>query len=154
MLAQAEHIKIADPADRWVSLMISELRSGRCHVTPRNPDVLILGEEWGWRDGLPQGDHIGWMDERGVYLIPSAAHSVIVQAARRAGNGWSWGETTTWRFLFEQGWLINPNPKRFTHQVRIRGMQERVIHVGCELLVHLAPATSQVSPQRHQTVTI
>ena len=44
-LAQAEHIKIPDPAERWVSLMISELRSGRCHVTPRNPDVWLLGEE-------------------------------------------------------------------------------------------------------------
>lgn len=135
--AQGEHIKIADPADRWVSLMVSELRGGRCHVTPRDRNVLMLGEEWGWRDGLPLGDHIGWMDEKGVYLNAEAAHSVIVQAGRRAGNGWSWSETATWRFLSEKGWLIGASTKRFQHQLRIYGRQEWVIHVGCELLVHL-----------------
>jgi len=58
----------ADPVGTWVGDVVAALRSGRCHVTRRGDIVTALDDTWGWAAGIPQGEHIGWVDRRVLRL--------------------------------------------------------------------------------------
>lgn len=137
MAAQATHLKAADPADRWRDLLISAFRSGKCHVAWRVPPSVggsTPGEAWGWRDGEPKGDRIGWLDKDGGYLLPEATHAVISRLGKETGSGWPLSQQQTWKLLRERGWLLRADAGRFTHKITVEGDNPRVIHIPLDLL--------------------
>jgi hypothetical protein len=136
---QANYLREADPVEHWVSLLRNALRSGLCYVSPRNAGALDLGEEWGWHEGDHKGDHIGWVDANGVYLLPDATYRVIAKMTRDSGTGWAWTKRATWSRLLDRG-LILPGGQRypFTPRINIDSRREYVLHVKPDVLVELA----------------
>ena len=136
--AQRVHLEAASPTDRWRELLVSALRSGKCHVAWRFPAKLgggDPGEAWGWREGEPKGDRIGWIDKDGVYLLPEATHAVISRLARDTGSGWPTSMQQTWKLLDERKWIVRADPGRHTHKVQVSGGgNPRVIHIPADLL--------------------
>ncbi|TAN30054.1 MAG: DUF927 domain-containing protein, partial [Actinomycetota bacterium] len=135
--AQSVHLQVADHGTRWINLLVSALRSGRCHVAwrvPPNFGCSAPGETWGWRNGEPKGDQVGWIDTDGVYLLPDATHAVICDIARRSGVGWGLSQQQTWRLLSERGWLLGADRGHLTHRVRVGNDRLRLIHIAGDLL--------------------
>ena len=137
--AQKIHLEAASPTDRWRDLLVSALRSGKCHVGWRFLAKVgggDPGEAWGWRAGEPQGDRIGWIDKDGVYLLPEATHAVISKLARETGSGWPTSMQQTWKLLHQRKWIVNADPDRHTHKKSVSGGgNPRVVEIPCDLLV-------------------
>lgn len=137
---QARYLAEADPVDTWVGHVVAALRAGRCHVTPRGDLVATLDDAWGWANGIPQGEHIGWVDDNGVYLIPDATHAVVSRLARDMGSGWPWTPRGTWERLLERGFIRRGDARhRFTPRINVSGRREYVLHVEPSVLAEAAP---------------
>ena len=68
-----------NPAIRLIELIQAALASGKGHLAAFDGgqperEQSENREVWGWRDGEPQGDRVGWVDGKDVYLQPDAAY--------------------------------------------------------------------------------
>lgn len=139
--AQADHQRDADPAERFLSLVVSTLSSGRAHLAPRDGSHPV-GDAFaalGWRpseDKLgtwrPQGRRVGWLDGDRVYLDPDAALAEAVKLADEQGVGLVVSPRTLWRHLHEAGRLAEvdtrtPGRVRFKPRRKVEGVTKEVL---------------------------
>ncbi len=125
-----------NPASRFIELIQAALASGKAHVAdidggkPDSADALA----YGWRDGEPQGDRIGWLDGGDLYLQPDAAYS-LAQRMATGGEGLTISSQTLWKRLNEAGLLASTDTARNTNKVRrtIAGKSNPVIHLRAEI---------------------
>jgi hypothetical protein len=116
---QTTHQAEADPVERYVSLLVAVLSSGRGHVagpTGDRPDRP--GRGYGWRvDGstdrwLPQGRRIGWVDGADLYLDPEASYAEVQRLAQEQGEPFPVNSATLHRRLRERQLLAQTDPSR------------------------------------------
>ncbi len=124
-----------NPASRFVELIQAALASGKAHLAAIDggkPDIADA-QAYGWRDGEPQGDRIGWLDGDDLYLQPDAAYS-LAQRMATGGEGLSVSSQTLWKRLNEAGLLASTDTARNTNKVRrtIAGKSNPVIHLRAE----------------------
>jgi len=145
---QTAYHRDADAAERFVTLLFSALRMGRCHLAPlegaptdwadthpSNPSM------WGWEYRLPagvwspKGPRIGWVaadwESRGLFLDPSGAWNAINRMAIEQGEPLP-TERTLWKRLADRGMLRTAEEDgktRYQVRVRVRGQLVRVVHL-------------------------
>lgn len=126
-----------NPATRFIELIQAALASGRAHLAAIDggkPDAANA-QTYGWRDGEPQGDRIGWLDDEDLYLQPDAAYSLARRMATD-GEGLTVSSQTLWKRLNEAGLLASTDTARNTNKVRrtIAGKSNPVIHLRSEIV--------------------
>jgi hypothetical protein len=82
------------------------LASGRAHGADFHGGRPLQALAWGWRDGLPQGRRIGWVENSNLYLSPEAGFAAAQEMARDMGEALPVSARTLWRRLREQGRLV------------------------------------------------
>jgi hypothetical protein len=91
---QGAYQRDTDPVERFLPLLMAALSSGRVHLGNRHSaaEPPTDPERWGWAwraaEGgwTPQGAQIGWVDEAGVYLEPTAAYAALNRLAAEGGS--------------------------------------------------------------------
>ena len=89
-------------------------------------------EDLGWKayedPGL--GEHIGWVDEGYLYLMPETTLKVIQDVLRRQGDYLGIGKNTLFKSLAKEK-IIEPGiDGENTRQKKIRGRNERVLYMA------------------------
>jgi hypothetical protein len=154
--AQADVIGNVDPVNQFLQLVAASLQSGDAHLAatddngePNNCTV------YGWRmqmirtsDGVlpdprPQGVRIGWVDQRGVFLIPEAALSVVQALGSRQGITIPWSAKTLGKRLVEAGKVLTREPDRSLQKIRVGGSMQRALHLAVEEIVMGVSAESE-----------
>jgi hypothetical protein len=151
--AQAKHQAAVEPTARFMDLLRSSLASGHAHLEGRcggKPD------RWpgscGWRcsssgDWSPQGDCVGWIEGKNIYLEPTASYCVAQTAGRSMGEILTVTEQVLKKRLHERGLLASIDAARGTLTIRriIAGCATPVLHILRDTLLPegLADADSQ-----------
>lgn len=127
--AQAEYQAAADPVRRYLELLGSAVASGRAHVASLSGDSP--GPGWGWRDGSPNGDRIGWLDGNELLLEPNAAFAAAQKMASGGGDTIAVSEATLRRRLHERGYLATVEHEgtetRLAPRRTVEGRRQRVL---------------------------
>jgi hypothetical protein len=125
-----------NPASRFIELIQAALSSGKAHLAATDggkPDSADA-QAYGWRDGEPLGERIGWLDGDDLYLQPDTAYS-LAQRMVSGGEGLTISSQTLWKRLNEAGLLASTDTARNTNKVRrtIAGKLNPVIHLRAEI---------------------
>lgn len=115
---QAEHQQANEPAAHFVRLLAAALASGRCHIARLDGCKPTNSAAWGWRQGEPQGQLIGWLDEELILLEPDAAYAAVQRFSGDQGEAIAVGSSTLRKRLHERGYLAKTDPARETLTVR------------------------------------
>ncbi len=145
--SQAKHQAATEPTGRFLTLLRSQLASGRAHLAARTGgEPERAPASCGWRrEGtdtwMPRGDCIGWIDDDNIYLEPAAAFRVVQMAGRDVGDVLAVSEQTLKKRLHEKGHLASIDGTRETLTVRrnIGGSTRSVLHI---LRITLLPEVS------------
>lgn len=152
--AQRARLATTDPAGRFVELLASALASGMAHVTtPEKTPPLLPGEDvlpataqrgplaWGWRNPdvgwQPGGDHIGFIDDGSLYLLPNEVYRVVDRAARAQGSPLGATIRTLWALLDDRHVLLTRDQarSRFTIRKGLAGVRQEVLHLDPHTVV-------------------
>jgi hypothetical protein len=120
------------PAVSFCEALADLLLAGRVHLTDkldsRQPNNASL---YGWRDGNPQGTHVGWVNENEglAYLLPVVAYDEVSKALRQSDQALNLRPQALWRQLRDHGYLLEGNIEdrdgdtvaRSTRRVKING---------------------------------
>lgn len=134
---QGEHQVAAEPAQRFISLLLSCLFSGQAHLAPRTGHLPEGSPaDCGWRhngqgDWMPMGTCIGWTDGDDIFIEPSAAYQVVQTASRESGQAFPISAVTLRKRLREKGFLVSTEGSRGMLTVRrmIQGSKKEVLHL-------------------------
>lgn len=151
--AQADVLHDVDPCRQFVRLISAALASKAAHLAdPADNGEPKTSVVYGWRprlvtvnghdmpDNQPQGPQIGWVDARGVFLIPDAALSVAQQLGRQQGISIPWQEKTLGKRLQEGGYLVTVDPGRTTSRLTVnKTTRQRAWHLPLDRLVESDP---------------
>jgi hypothetical protein len=165
---QAESLLAAEPADRFVRLVVAVLASGRGHLLPgadwagwaapvhrgacgwkENTSTVGDKEQTGW---VPQGHLIGWIDKDGVYLQPNAAYAETQGLAREQGEAIPLSDRSLWRRLQEKGHLATWDERRGRHLVRRRVGGNGGTFYICGRTSSIPPKHRPHRPRQTQTI--
>lgn len=133
--AQGGYQSSENPALRFIELIQAALASGKCHLAALDGgqperEQSESREVWGWREGEPQGDRIGWLDGDDVYLQPDAAYR-CAQSFGLNGEGVNVTARTLWKRLREAGHLVTcESEERQTIKKQIGESRPRVLHLS------------------------
>lgn len=137
--AQAMHQRSQEPAQQFVQLLGAAILSGRCHVASGSGESPTQPEQWGWRvvsgELRPQGDRVGWIDEKGLYLEPDAAHAVARRIASETGENFGLTPQTLHKRLWEQGLLESRDDEHLTVKRSVEGHRRRILHLRSQALL-------------------
>lgn len=150
-LAQSEAVRAVDPVEQFLRLVGAAIGAGDAHLCdpedngpPTNATVL------GWtmqmlrtRDGLEpdfrtRGPRLGWIDDRGVFLLPDAALDAAQRLGRSQGISIPWASKTLGKRLAEGGHLLSMESGRNTQKIRVGGSFQRVWHLPTAAIVDIA----------------
>ncbi len=135
--AQDQYQASENPATRFIELLQAALSSGKAHLaaTDGGKPSVDQAQAYGWRDGDPLGDRIGWIDGDDVFLQTDAAFS-LAQRLAVGGEGLNVSSQTLWKRLNEAGFLASTDTARNTLKVRrrIAGRDQSVLHLRAEKL--------------------
>jgi hypothetical protein len=95
--AAAEHQE-DDPAEVWMEAIRTLLAQNRVRLANRVGAATLLDI----------GELIGYRDDEGVYLLPSAALEAV---RRHLGFRWPWSDRDTASYLARAGWVTREPPK-------------------------------------------
>ena len=142
---QALHQAGTDPVDRFRTLLVSAISSGRAYLAaapdgerPSNP------RRWGWRlresgseiypreEWEPRGEKIGWVTDDDLYLVPDAAFTITQRIASDQGAPLTVSATTLWRRLKERGLVESPYPARAQTRRVLEGRRIWILHINVE----------------------
>jgi hypothetical protein len=137
--AQKLHQLTNDPSEQFLSFIRMALTSGKAHFAPVAGGAPPNPAAWGWRERLggwySEGDLIGWVDGKDVYLQPEATYRLAQIIARDSNASFGLTDTQLWRRLKEKGLLASTEEKRQTFKVR------KTINGTCEKVLHMLAAT-------------
>lgn len=114
-------------ANVWIEALADMLGSNAAYLQSLNG--LMPNSDPGRNAKL-----IGWQDEDFYYLLPTATHELIFEAARRAGQPIGVSTTTLYRQMESLGALVSGD-ERSTTVARIYGNNRRVIKLRRSLVV-------------------
>ena len=133
----------AEPAGRFLELLISSIASGRAHVAgpdggaPRNN-----AEAWGWRainsmrgaqSHQALGDRVGWVDGDDLYLDLDAAYAAAHDMGNRTGDALHVAPHTLAKRLAERGLLASTEnrggKRRLVVRRQLEGRRRYVLHL-------------------------
>lgn len=147
--AQGEHQRNADPAERFIPLLLGLLNAKRGHLlNPEAPKEEPPNPErwgWGWQQNLsgsleapegrwvPQGPQLGWLDARtgDVLLNPEGGYAALNRLAAEQGEPLP-SPRTLWKRLGERGIIrtqTSGGETRHTVVERIGGHLLRVVRI-------------------------
>jgi hypothetical protein len=147
--SQADHLVQENPVQRFLDLLAACIASGAAHVAGPAGDEPSTPEAWGWRERIigtgeytrqewqPQGKCVGWLDESGLYLEPSAAYQAVQQFGSSAGSSLTVSAPTLWKRMDEAGLLRSTDlAVRETRLVRrtFAGARRKVLHLRLDAL--------------------
>lgn len=135
--AQSGYQRDTDPVERFIPLLLGLLASGRAHLGNRHSaeEWPQDPERWGWQahsgTWVPRGPQVGWVDEGGIYLEPTAAYAALNRLAMESGEPLP-TPRTLWKRLGERG-VIRTQERggrvRYGVGVRIRGVTRDVVQI-------------------------
>jgi hypothetical protein len=112
---QAEGIIDTDSVFRFPELITAAISAGRAHVTTRDGAPPENAGAWGWDMGgdrpRPRGDHIGCLDEKGLYLFGTVAYAAAQDMATRLKDPLTIDKGVLWRRLDAAG-LVASRPEK------------------------------------------
>lgn len=107
MATQKEMHTTTHPADYFLELLRSAMLSGRCHLAtikglqPEGESHLL-----GWRNGVQQGDLVGWIENGLIYLEQGAAYNAANKQGIAQGEGLPVAKKTLWARMDEKGLIF------------------------------------------------
>ncbi|HMX25830.1 MAG TPA: bifunctional DNA primase/polymerase [Blastocatellia bacterium] len=137
--AQGGYQSSENPALRFIELLQAALSSGKGHLAAMDGgqperEQSDTREVWGWRDGEPQGERIGWIVGDDVYLQPDTAYR-CAQSFGLNGEGLTVTSRTLWKRLREAGFLVScESEERQTIKKLIGDTRPRVLHLSKQRL--------------------
>ena len=153
---QEEHLVNSEPVDRYLELLRSALVSGSAHIAGEDGKEPAQAETMGWRSQMigsgdniraewrPQGERIGWIVGRDVYLDPGASYSVAKCRSVSSGEGIMIGQKTLNRLLKERKLLLSYEGKRGTlARQTLQGARRDVLHLDAETFI--VPVTDRTT---------
>lgn len=135
-LAQAEVDHESSDAQRFIDLMKSALQTGRAHVASMSGMRPRYHLSLGWRDETApkgdvlersQGDRIGWVDDRYLYIELSSALAVVKRLSTDLGNHLGASGRAISKALKEANWLAITDEGRNTVKVTCAGSRRQVL---------------------------
>ena len=155
--AQSDIIASVDPVNQFFKLVGAALQSGEAHLANLEDNgEPRFSTSLGWRvamirtsEGLmpdcrPQGDRIGWIDSRGIFLIPEAALNVVQRLGSRQGASIPWGAKTLGKRLMEAGKVRSFESGRTLQKIRVAQSWQRALHLAAEEIV---PGLPEIEPE-------
>lgn len=92
------------PVDHFLQLLQSVLISGRAHLqTTDGEEPSEIGKLCGWRNGQPNGNCLGWIEDDVLYLAMDAAYAAANEQGHRNGEGLAVTKATMTKRLDERG---------------------------------------------------
>jgi hypothetical protein len=145
---QETHQRDADPTSFFVRMLQAALAGGRAHVAaaggqePRDP------ERWGWRlktigsgvnerdEWQPQGERIGWIEGKNLYLQPDVSYAEAQKVSKDQGDSIPVTQRTLFKRMKERRMLITSEAGRNHLAVRrtLGGSRRYVLHLHAETL--------------------
>lgn len=135
-LVQAEVDHESSDAQRFIDLMRSALQTGRAHVASMSGMRPRYHLSLGWRDETApkgevlersQGDRIGWVDDRYLYIELSSAMAVVKRLSTDLGNHLGASGRAISKALKEANWLAITDEGRNTVKVTCAGSRRQVL---------------------------
>lgn len=135
---QGSFIRSEDPATQFISLISAILSSGRghlCDVTTNEAPVIdhnprTLGWDFIQSVWVHRGPCIGWIDNKMIYLEPTAAYAEAQKLARDQGAGIPFTEATLYKRLNEQGLVYaDADGKHIAKKKKINGKYKRTLWI-------------------------
>lgn len=134
----------SQPADAFVAILTDLLLSGGAHLR----DMVDGCPEknapaFGWKEGLPGGIHIGWVNpaRQELYLLPTTALEAVYSAAKRIDTPLNLRPAALKRQLWDRGFLLGGAEQRdrgavdrTTRVVRIATNPRRVLAMPLGLI--------------------
>ena len=102
------------PTKLFLRAIKEGIASEKCWVADRTTGSAEMGEN------KPGSDKLGWMDNEGVYLLPSVAHAFTSDHLRHRG-GVVLGERALRQMLLRDGVLLRKHEDRLDTKVRCEG---------------------------------
>lgn len=152
--SQTEHLVQENPVQRFLDLLTGCIASGAAHVAGPDGEEPMTPEAWGWRmriigsgdyarqEWQPQGRCVGWLDDSGLFLEPTAAFNSVQQFGNTSGTSLTVSATTLWKRMGEAGLLRSTELEtRNTRLVRrtFAGTRRKALHLAADVLVPPAP---------------
>jgi hypothetical protein len=157
--AQAEQVVSAEVTGVFLRLLAAALASGRAHLAGPRGNEPAEPQAWGWRQvevgggdharhewraqGLrvgwvetDEGDKVGLVGSKKVYLEPEAAFAQVQALAREQGEAFPISSRTLRRRLHDRGLLASVDKAREVLTVRrvLEGQRREVLHLRTELV--------------------
>lgn len=136
--AQAHYRTNDNPAVRFLSLLQSAVAAGKAHLADEKGSAPENETAWGWREGdqawRPQGDRVGWVKEKQVYLNPDNAMLVVQRYANESGESIPLTAEMLPKQLKTKGLLASTDETRGTLYIRrsLEGKNRKVLHIKWE----------------------
>lgn len=124
-----------DPVQRYVELVQAAV--GRhAYLTDIYQNIPPNPAAWGWinqSDGVqskwvPQGKHVGYIEQDDIYLDSNIAFEIVQQMAVTQGASFPISQTTLQKRLQERGHLASYEEPRTTKRIGVAGRRIRVLH--------------------------
>jgi Domain of unknown function (DUF3854)/Domain of unknown function (DUF927) len=156
--AQSQHHSGQEPTRRFMELLSAAIASGRAHVADPKGENPERPGAWGWRfsgeEWRPQGERVGWVDGKDLYLVPEAACSAAQRQGRDAGDPLSIVGRTLNKRLHERGLLISTEDPHLTVRRALQGKRRRVLHLATDILSQLGEEAGQVGHGDADSLTL
>lgn len=133
--AQAHYRTNENPAVRFINLLQSAIVAGKAHLADEKGNAPQNETSWGWREGeqtwRPQGDRVGWVKGKHVYLNPNNAMLVVQRFANETGESIPLTAETLPKQLKTKGLLASTDKGRGTLCIRrtLEGKNREVLHI-------------------------
>lgn len=139
---QREAIDRSDPVVQFLTTLRAAVSAGRAHLSAMDNEAPPRATALGWRREAvpggygvsvtgyrPLGERIGWIDERGVFLLPEASLAAVQAFGREQGISIPWQAKTLGKRLQEAGHIVSTETGRVTQKVTVAGARQRAWHI-------------------------
>ena len=129
---------MSDPVDRFREILAAAVVSGIAHLKALDGGLPVDPLGWGWqkRNGtlLARGDHIGWVENDDLFLIPDAAYRVAEKFARDQGGTIGMAKNRLIKNMAEQGLIRSKGKTHNTVRKTVETKVRRVLHVSVSFI--------------------
>jgi len=151
MRAQTDHINDQDEVRQFLGFLKSSLNAGLCHISDSDTQGPPFKHPffWGWPkipeqgssgESLqkPNGETIGWVDDKKLYLDGNATFAAAQEMAKDTGDHLAITQRTLWKRMAERGLLLDVQREagklRLSPKRTIGGVSRRVYVLSRETL--------------------
>lgn len=121
----------------FISALQEGFIQGKVHLCSRSGRSPENAEHFGWAfergELAPQGDMIGYLVDRQIWLLPSAAYGYCCDWARRRDQVFGIDKMTLFKRMADREWLI-PHADKLIAPVNANGGTVRVVRIPRDLV--------------------